>query len=341
MKKGFTVFLALMILFITACCAGEGADRLTYAVYPLLPDPAYYQELIERRRAQMEPDLPLIRAEWNCYEDGAPEGIDIIMFDAVMLDSLAASGWIQPISPDQVRNTEDIFPFALEGLTVEGRLYGIPVFLCGNFLIYDQTCESLARAEHITDVSDRSEILVVNSEDPMNRPQYIIEVIADRMGMANPSVDVRAEDALLVLDRLAIGAHKRDDNERITLAYDAGEGLGYIGFSESMRLLKHRAADTRIKTISFSDRPDIRRLYVDAAAVSAEVRGERLQKCLELMNVMAEAKVLTALSVQDGAPQYLLLPRKSPYPILSERFPLYAQLEGLAGAETNHVIRTR
>ena len=43
----------------------------------------------------------------------------------------------------------------------------------------------------------------------------------------------------------------------------------------------------------------------------------------------------------DGAPQYLLLPRKSPYPALSERFPLYAQLEGLAGAESNHVIRTR
>ena len=43
MKKGCTVFLALMILFITACCAGEGADRLTYAVYPLLPDPAYDQ----------------------------------------------------------------------------------------------------------------------------------------------------------------------------------------------------------------------------------------------------------------------------------------------------------
>ena len=43
----------------------------------------------------------------------------------------------------------------------------------------------------------------------------------------------------------------------------------------------------------------------------------------------------------DGAPQYLLLPRKSPYPILSERFPLCAQLEGLAGAEISHVIRTR
>lgn len=37
----------------------------------------------------------------------------------------------------------------------------------------------------------------------------------------------------------------------------------------------------------------------------------------------------------DGAPQYLLLPRKSPYPALSERFSLYA------AAENNHVIRIR
>ena len=32
---------------------------------------------------------------------------------------------------EDVWEAEDIFPFALEGLTVDGRLYGIPVFLCG------------------------------------------------------------------------------------------------------------------------------------------------------------------------------------------------------------------
>lgn len=43
----------------------------------------------------------------------------------------------------------------------------------------------------------------------------------------------------------------------------------------------------------------------------------------------------------DGAPHYLLLPRKCPYPALAERFPSYAHLEGLAGAENHHVIRMR
>ena len=70
------------------------------------------------------------------------------------------------------------------------------------------------------------------------------------------------------------------------------------------------------------------------------MKGQRYEKCLELMNVMAEAEVLTGLSVQDGAPQYLMPARKTPYGELAERFPLYAQMEKLAGNEGNHTILT-
>ena len=340
MKKDFAAVVALIMILCTACCAEARVDALTYAVFPYLPDPGYYQQIIERRWAEVEPEIPLVRAEWDCYADGAPEGIDVVMFDAVLLESLVDAEWIQPIDPNAVRESGDIFPFALEGLTVEGRLYGIPVFLCGNFLIYDQECMALDSAEHITDLADMSEILVLNSENPVNRPQYIIEVIADTRGAANPSVDGGAEDAMELIDRLAIDAHKHDDDAQVAMAYDAGVGQGYIGVSERMRLLKDRASHTRIESISFSDRPDVRRLYVDAAAVTAEVKGERYEKCLELMNLMAGADMLTALSVQDGAPRYLLLARRSPYPHLSEAFPIYAQLEALACAEDNHVILT-
>ncbi len=65
----------------------------------------------------------------KCYSDGAPEGIDVIMFDAVLRDKFIDSGWIQPMDANDVSEIENIFPFALEGLTVNGRLYGIPTFL--------------------------------------------------------------------------------------------------------------------------------------------------------------------------------------------------------------------
>ena len=77
-----------------------------------------------------------------------------------------------------------------------------------------------------------------------------------------------------------------------------------------------------------------------AAAVTSGVEGEKLEKCLELMNVMAGAEVLTELSVRNGRPQYLLLARKTPYLRLAPQFPTYAWLGEIAGNEANHVIYT-
>ena len=338
-KRVLTSIILLITVFLSKACGETPVETLTYAVYPYLPDVGYYQQIIENRWFELEPDIKLIRAEWDCYSDTAPEGIDIVMIDAVMRDKIINSGWIQPIRPGEVENIEDIFPFSLEGLTVNGRLYGIPVFLCGNFLIYDQDCEALSMAEHITDLADMPGILVINSKS-LNRHQYIIEVMADTLGEANPTVDDSAEDCMRLIDFLAIDEHEQDSDIQTAMAYDSGAGQGYIGFSESIRFLTDRKKKTRIKSVSFSDRENIRRLYVDWVAVTAEVTGPRYEKCLELMNVIAEADVLTALSVQEEVPQYLMLARKTPYQNLAGRFPLYAQMEELAGNEKNHVILT-
>ena len=339
-KKRIKTGITAIVLLIAcgASCSAESVDTLTYAVFPYLPDAEYYQELIEKRWAEIEPDIRLIRADWDCYEDGAPDGIDVIMYDAVKRDALIEAGWIQPIGQRAVQNPDDIFPFAMEGLTVDGQLYGIPVFLCGNFLIYDVGCDALAHAEHLIDLASESEFLVINSDSPENREQYAFEILADILREANPKADSGAEEILLLIDRLAIDAHQCDDDTQVALAFDSGIGQGYIGFSESIRFLNRRVSQTGIKAISFSEQEDLPRVYIDAAAVTSGVKGLRYEKCIELVNVMAEADILTALSVQDGVPQYLLLARKSPYNLLSDQFQLYAQLEKLAFNEDNQVI---
>ena len=116
-KYSAAVVLLFTLLFGTGS-GGERVETLTYAVYPYLPNPGYYQELIEKRWAEIEPDIRLVRAEWNCYHDGRPEGIDVVMYVVVMRDSLIADGWIRPISPEAVWEPGDIYPHAFEGLTV-------------------------------------------------------------------------------------------------------------------------------------------------------------------------------------------------------------------------------
>ena len=151
MKKCFAVVVLLILVLCTVVYSEECIDTLTYAVFPYVPDVEYYCELIESRWAELEPNINLVRAEWDCYHDGEPEGIDVIMFDAVTRDTLLSAGWIQPIRPGSLQESEDFFPFALEGFTVGDDLYGIPVFLCGNFMIYDQGCEAVATAYYRPD----------------------------------------------------------------------------------------------------------------------------------------------------------------------------------------------
>ncbi len=337
MKKLIAPFF-LIITVLLILCGKNRVESLTYAVFPYLPDTDYYEEIIERHWAEIEPDIELVRADWNCYHDGEPDGIDVIMYDAVMQDSLIEKGYIRPIALNEVQAAEDIFPFALEGVTVDGKLYGIPTFLCGNFLIYDRDCADLVKTEHITDLDRESEIFVINSQNNKSRWQYIHEILADKLGEANPSAGSDSDDLMALLDQLAIDAHERDSSSQVPLAYDSGVGKGYIGFSESMRLLSNRGSRTGIKSISFSEQDDLPRLYVDAVAVSSKVKGKRYKKCIELMNVIAEADVLTSLSVQNGAPAYLLLARKSSYGPLAPKFPIYEQLEDLASNENNRTI---
>jgi thiamine pyridinylase len=262
------------------------------------------------------------------------------MYDSIMCDTLIENNWIQPIAETDIQDKEDILPFALEGFFRDGKLYGIPVFLCGNFLIYDENCENLASAEHLTDLAGERKILVAATEDPMNKPQYYLEAVADIQGTPHPSDQPNqdAEQMVALLNQLAIEEYKAADFDQVPVIYDGGTGKGYLGYSESMRLLKARSSHTGIKQISFSEKENMPRLYADAVAVTSGVQGQRFEKCLELMNLISSAQTLQDLSVVDGRPQYLMLARKSLYDTLSARFPLYSTLKELAFDERNSVI---
>ena len=340
-KRLLVVMALLALLIYTSYAYRNTVDTLTYAVYPYLPDSEYYQELIEQRWAEVEPQIKLVRADWDCYYDDAPENIDVVMYDCVMRDKLIDSGWIQPIDSDSILDAGDIFPFALEGVISDGKMYGIPVFLCGNFLIYDRECEALAKAEYITDLDGESELLLISSDDSRERIQYTREALADTTGEANPPDDVSTEsveEIMALIDRLAIDKHTEDQSDQLAKAYESGEGMGYISFSETMRLLEKRFPQTDIKMIGFSDDLNLPRLYEDAVAVTEGVDGVRYEKCLELMNIIADADILSQLSVQEGNPQYLLLARKSLYKKLADQFPLYEKLEELVSDENSSVI---
>lgn len=111
MKKSLKIILLISLFLCLSACRGQRVESLTYAVYPYLPDSENYQELIEKRWAEIEPDIKLIRAEWDCYTVGKLEGIDVMMFDADVESTIISSGWIQPVSTDDVKERPAIISF--------------------------------------------------------------------------------------------------------------------------------------------------------------------------------------------------------------------------------------
>ena len=67
MKKLTIILCLLVLLFCPVSCLAEPVESLTYAVFPYLPDPEYYQELIERRWAELEPENPPIRPSLSAF----------------------------------------------------------------------------------------------------------------------------------------------------------------------------------------------------------------------------------------------------------------------------------
>ena len=66
MKKKLLILITTLSVFLCLSCRRkEHIDTLTYAVFPHLPDSEYYQELIEQRWKEIEPDIRLIRKDWN------------------------------------------------------------------------------------------------------------------------------------------------------------------------------------------------------------------------------------------------------------------------------------
>lgn len=59
--KRIAFFILTIMFFRSAAYSEESVESLTYAVFPYLPDPGYYRELIEARWAEAEPGIKLIR----------------------------------------------------------------------------------------------------------------------------------------------------------------------------------------------------------------------------------------------------------------------------------------
>lgn len=156
------------VLFLGACsgvqdrsiAASELAPQrfvLQVALFPYIPERDSFAAWIEREFEAEHGDIDLVvmpmseaeSLDLSYNHDAAASalknpdsghGAHLIEIDTLTLGALVETGAIEPFSLDR----KDFYSFAREAVTIDGRVYGVPHWTCGYFII--TSSDDVARA---------------------------------------------------------------------------------------------------------------------------------------------------------------------------------------------------
>ena len=345
MAVGLAVIILLSaVMMNTITAAAEGDGKLTYSVYPYLPDAGYYAEVLEGEWEKRHPDIRLEYVPYDCYFGGKPEGIDVIMYDVIMERAFIEKGYIRSIDISDCLDTDDFYAFTLEPAAGYADNYGVPIFLCCDLLIYDGDNRELSEANDIFDVA-ASDSKALISFASYGDHVYLLDAAADITKDAQViqykdmlgDIDVSASKTALA--EAAILKYTDTNSSARAALYDSGVADGYIGYAETLRFLNRRLVNTEVKQISIGKNDNIPLFYCDMAGISADVPDDRTGLCMDLITIMTDTEVMKRVSVKDGAPQYLMFPRISFYDDMQKVYPMYAKLKTIAENDNNKLFR--
>ena len=330
----------------------EKPEVITMAIYPYVSNIELFQQVLTEMWAEMEPDVQLQFIDWNCYSDPYPNNIDVITYDALFMEHLAESGYIQPLEAESVSNTAGIIPFAMEGARYNGDLYGLPFLVCSSFLMHDKDDEEMAKVENFTDLC--KELASRKAQDPDDGiqvgyvdevPFFYLDAYIDYTGtyttyehgplMTPP--DENIVNRLLEIKSL-MAAVPEDMNYKTGFA--AGHGSACYAYSEALYFMGDVVDDLTIRPISFFEGENIQMFYADLASLCTQVTDPiKKEYCMKLINLIASEEFQSQLVFGTGDVQYMLPARESVYLEAMEQYPIYEVLHELATDENNRVFR--
>ncbi|UTR14035.1 thiamine pyridinylase [Salipaludibacillus sp. LMS25] len=347
----------------------EELDSLTVALYPYVPDLERFEKAVADEWATAQPDVTLNFVDWDGYSSDPYDDLDVFVFDAIFLSHFIEEDHLMPLTLDEVDESSDILPFALDGVTVNDHVYAIPQIVCTN-LLYTRAGDSLLSEvssvpELYQEIGPRqssgiipnpNEGLLISMSGSTTKVLMYLDALLDTKGVYN-DYDVLPElthlnrsalNSLVLLQRMAGPQQSNywpDNNDPYIRAkwFEDGYGKAYIGYTEAMSSMGDFANDVNFKTISLSDKTDIPVFYGDVVGINSAITDKDKQEiAIELANVIAASDTLVdAVSTDENNPypQYLLPARESVYDQLEGDYPIYGELKDIATHEDNKLFK--
>lgn len=331
---------------------GNTKMEISVAMYPHIPNVELFERVLRQKWAELEPDVPLTIEHWDCYAETSD--CDVLMYDTLVLSYLAENGYIHPLQKEDIQDADDLLPFVMEGVTHEGVYYGVPYFVCGDFLIYYSDDTEMAAVKNFSQLyalvesrrqTDPATGVLMNFQ--IDYPYHYLEAYVDfteeyttfeeMPDCYNP--DPRVMQCLEDLDSVLASVPEGTEGTNGELFND-GYGFGYYGVSEHLVYMEEILEQLEITNISLASGENIPLFYTDVTSIASHVtEPKKLELCRKLMNMVGSKDFLETQCFENGKPQYLLPARKSVYLAAAEKYPIYGKLYEMVMREQNKVFR--
>ncbi len=338
--------------------ATKERTSLRVSLYPWVPAEASFKRFIEYDFENQNPDIDLIvvsldnEPEYNptAAHEALGASVDLLEVDAMILgDLVAMGGAAHPKMPER-----SWVPASKTAATVDGKLWGVPHWACGYFIITRDP--AIASATTVTDLT--AVLKKTGSDSPIagdmkgewGTPMLYMDAFQDTHP-DSPLDKVLAKDLdTEVLEGLRTVADLCPDKDGSSVcrsdapaAFVSGKVAAYFGYSE--RLNKVLRAGEKPKGILIRPAPLGAKsqpvLFTDVVVQSAKCEDSCADAATRFLEYYTEDKtyesVLLAKDVGwDAVPRYLFPATLSAFQIPDvKKDTLYQQLEPVAREATS------
>jgi thiamine pyridinylase len=237
------------------------AVNLRVALYPFTPDRLALFQKLESAFECQNPGVNVVlistsNAVDNYYDyeddDKGQKGFqfvdaDVYEIDTILLSDFVALGKVSPIDLPY----HDFSPEAIQAVSRDGKIYGVPHWLCGNFLFYRKSDTQIRDARSWRDIStvlaSRNEGLLVDLMGSSTLGEWYLTALSSVAGLDKAQRQIVdgapiSDDAVSHLQTILAKCPARycrskalhNNTGFYARAFVRGQGAVYIGYSETI-----------------------------------------------------------------------------------------------------------
>ncbi|MFU0828431.1 MAG: Thiamine pyridinylase [Lachnoclostridium sp.] len=341
---------------------------LNVALYGYVPDTERFENAVSSAWSKSHPNISLNFISWDCYDEDPADTLDVFVFDSIFLSEFIEKGYLLPIPEKKITNKKDLLSFAMDGCTVNGKIYAIPQIVCTNLLYTRKSDTELSSVKDIVTLHEKIGDRVLQTEIPEENEGLLIDMSGGTTKVCmyldalidvnqeytdyyvTPDLNNISEESIASLRLLqAMGGKAQvnywpDDNNAYIRAdwFREGKGRAYIGYTEAMSTMGDFVNDINFTLFSYTKNKNIPVFYGDIVGINSKICKEKQNLAFELANVITNTDTMVkALSpdAKNQYPQYLLPARYSVYDRLGKTYPIYKKLKNIVIQPDNHLFK--